>query len=427
VKNFQIIILIVFIAAAIFGVLVFSGTIPLGRDESAGQGTVVLWGTLPSALISGALETFNQTHPSFVTNYVEKSPETFDRELLEALASGAGPDLLFLPDELAYGYADKIFPIPYESFPMSAFKNTFAGAGEVFATEEGILALPLAVDPMVMYYNRSILDAEGVINPPASWEELADLAPILTKKDENGRLAKSAVALGQFSNITHAKDILAGLFMQRGNPIVRQVEGAFVSELAGGGYNFAPVLEFYTRFADPLQSVYSWNKSLPASVDSWSAENLAFYMGYASELPTLVSKNPNQNFLAAPFPQISGVNFKLTPAKVTGVAVSRFSKNFNTAFIAASEMATGPFALDISAALRTPPARRDLLAGRPTDSFSPVFYSGALYARSWLDPSPLNTDAIFRNMVEKTLANTLSPEDAITDAGAKMQLLLIRR
>ena len=139
-KNFQIIILIVFIAAAIFGVLVFSGTIPLGRDESAGQGTVVLWGTLPSALISGALETFNQTHPSFVTNYVEKSPETFDRELLEALASGAGPDLLFLPDELAYGYADKIFPIPYESFPMSAFKNTFAGAGEVFATEEGILA-----------------------------------------------------------------------------------------------------------------------------------------------------------------------------------------------------------------------------------------------------------------------------------------------
>ena len=46
--NFQIIILVVFIAAAILGVFVFSGAIPLGNqgNNTGAQGTVVLWGTV---------------------------------------------------------------------------------------------------------------------------------------------------------------------------------------------------------------------------------------------------------------------------------------------------------------------------------------------------------------------------------------------
>jgi len=69
--------------------------------------------------------------------YVQKSPETFDRDLLEALASGAGPDMFFLPDNLVFQYTNKIFTIPYGSFPLTTFKNTFAGAGEVFLTSKG--------------------------------------------------------------------------------------------------------------------------------------------------------------------------------------------------------------------------------------------------------------------------------------------------
>ena len=46
--NFQIIVLIIFIATAILGVLVFSGAIPLGNQNNTtgGQGTVILWGTV---------------------------------------------------------------------------------------------------------------------------------------------------------------------------------------------------------------------------------------------------------------------------------------------------------------------------------------------------------------------------------------------
>ena len=57
--SFQLIIIIVFIAAAIFGVLVFSGAIPIGSDDNKAVGTVVLWGTFRTADMSSVIEEFN--------------------------------------------------------------------------------------------------------------------------------------------------------------------------------------------------------------------------------------------------------------------------------------------------------------------------------------------------------------------------------
>ena len=72
------------------------------------------------------------------------------------------------------------------------------------------------------------------------------------------------------------------------------------------------------------------------------------------------------------------------------------------------------------------PARRDLLAVKPNDLYSPYFYSSALYARSWLDPSSTNTDNIFSGMINNVLSGNMSTGDAIKDADAKMSLLLLR-
>ncbi|MEK7572279.1 MAG: extracellular solute-binding protein [Patescibacteria group bacterium] len=427
--NLQIIFIAIFIIAAIFGVLVFSGIIPLGNSDNTGaQGTVVLWGTAKTESVAKALEDFNRLNKNFTVKYIQKFPETFDQDLLEALASGVGPDIFFLTEDLAYKYSNKIYTIPYQSFPLSSFKNTFVGAGEIFLTSKGILAFPISVDPLMMYYNRSILDANSVVYPPTYWDEIAGLVPIMTKKDDTGKITQSTVAMGQFSNITHAKDIITTLFMQAGNPIVSEKNGIFSSVLgdSSGKYNLGNTLKFYTNFADPLQSVYSWNKSLANSKDAFSAEKLAFYFGYASELQLLVNKNPNQNFLVAPMPQIRNSSFKLTSAHILGVAISAFSKNFNTAFTAASLLTTGDFASQFAQATATMPARRDLLAIKKTDSFSPIFYSSALYAKSWLDPSSSDTDNIFRIMVDNVLSNNMSTEITVKDANSKLNLLFIK-
>ena len=187
--NFQIIILVVFMAAAIFGLLVFSGAIPIGNSNSPGAlGTVVLWGTVPTGAITKSLTEFNKVNKTFVVKYEEKALDTFDQDLLEALATGKGPDMFFLPDNLVFHYTDKIFTIPYQSYPLSSFKNNFAGAGEVFLTSNGILAFPISIDPLMMYYNRSILDANGVVYPPAYWDEMTNIVPALTKKDDSNKI-----------------------------------------------------------------------------------------------------------------------------------------------------------------------------------------------------------------------------------------------
>lgn len=426
--NFQLIVLIVFIAAAIFGVLVFSGAIPIGSNGSSSQSTIVLWGTVPTISISSALKDFNDTNSSFTVKYVQKSSDTFDQDLLEALASGAGPDMFFLPDNLAYHYTNKIFPIPYASYPVSIFDSTFVDAGQVFLTDNGVLALPISIDPLMMYYSRSLFDGSGVVYPPATWNDLTAMAPTLTEKDDSGKIIKSAVALGDFSNVVHAKDILAALFMQAGNPIIKADNGVFSSTLGSsvGNYNLPSVLQFYTSFADPSNAAYSWNKSFPNSDDAFSAENLAIYFGYASELHSLVNKNPNQNFFVAGIPQIKNSSFKLTNARVTGIAISSFSKNIPTAFTAANLLVSGDFASAFATAIGAVPARRDLLATKPTDAFSPFFYNSALYARSWLDPSPTDTDNIFNGMVDNVLSGNMDATGAISDASSKMSLLLLK-
>lgn len=425
--NFQIIVIVFFIALAIFGLLVFSGTIPIGDNNDPGSlGTVVLWGTVSSGTMLPIMEQFNATNPALVVKYVQKSANSFDQDLLEALADGTGPDMFFLPDNLVFRYANKIFTIPYTSYPLASFKNNFAGAGEVFLTSEGILAIPLSIDPLVMYYNRSILDANSIIYPPVFWDDLTKLVPTLTQKDQTNKIIKNAVALGHFSNVTHAKDILAAMFMQAGNSIVSEKNGIFSSSLGdlNGQYSIPDVLKFYTDFADPNKDVYSWNKSFANSDVVFSTGNLAFYFGYGSELGALVDRNPNQNFLVAPLPQIKGANFKSTGARVTGIALLSSSKNFNTAFTAANLLATSNFATQLALAQNVTPARRDLLQTKPTDAYTPVFYNSALYARSWLDPSSRDTDNIFRSMIDGVLSNSFNPADAIADANSKMNLLL---
>jgi ABC-type glycerol-3-phosphate transport system substrate-binding protein len=313
--NFQIIIIIIFIALAVLGVFVFSGAIPIGKSGTPGSlGTVYLWGTVNSNTISPLLEEFNKANPTFVLIYVQKDADTFDQDLLEALAIGSGPDMILLPDNLAFHYANKIYAIPYTSYPVSTFKNNFAGAGEVFLTSKGILAIPMTIDPLVMYYNRSQLDANSVVYPPTFWDEIPPLIPVLTKKDNENRIIKSTVALGHFSNVTHAKDILATLFMQKGSPIVAEREGSFSSALTSNtsaNYDLNSALKFYTDFADPNKALYSWNKSFGNSIDAFSSEDLAFYFGFSSELIDLIKRNPNENFLAAPMMALAFIFFSL--------------------------------------------------------------------------------------------------------------------
>ena len=287
---FQVVLLGVFGFFVIFAVLVFSGIIPLFKEVPDGVGgEAVIWGTFPAAYFYEHIEELNRNaNGAWSIKYIEKRADTFDAELVEVLASGTGPDAILLSHDLIVRHKDKVFPIPYESFSVRQFADTFVQEGEMYLIREGVLALPFSIDPLVMFWNRDLFSTAGISQPPTAWDEFFTLAADLTRADNARNVTLSAVALGEWSNVEHAKEILSLLIMQAGNPIIAVTGSGPVSVLDQKGEGSTPptesALRFYTEFSNSAKMAYSWNRSLPNSKDMFLAGDLAVYFGFGSEI-----------------------------------------------------------------------------------------------------------------------------------------------
>jgi ABC-type glycerol-3-phosphate transport system substrate-binding protein len=424
-KPFQVGILMVFGAAAVIGVIVFATFSGGARNENLGP--VVIWGTLPAGVMSEAIDLLQEGTEAYdKVSYVEHSAQRFEQDLVEALAEGRGPDLVILSQSDIVAQENRLITIPYTTVSEREFLDTFIEEGELFLTDEGIIGLPFAVDPMILYWNRSLFSNAGLAKPPQYWDEFYTLAERLTKKDGAGNVSISAVALGESRNVNHAKDILSALMMQGGTPIVARAGNKYSAEMNSVFSENA--LLFYTEFANPIKSVYSWNRSLPSSRDAFLAGTVGVYFGYASELRSLRSGNPNLNFDIAPFPSVrpasEAVNAqKLTPGRVYALSLTRGAQNPNNAFTVAQALSSEQIASFLSESLFIAPARRSLLAQAAPDSVSSLVYNSALVADGWLDPRPSASDAIFADMVESVTTGRLRINSAIGEANNALQAL----
>lgn len=428
-SNFQTIILAVFLAFFVFGVLIFSGLLPIGNKSSKNNlvGTVEIWGTVPSAGFSKVIEDININNPNLSVKYSEKNLKTYSTDIIEAIANGTGPDLFMLPDDMIVRQRRFVMPIPYTSYLEKTFRDTFLDGAEVYLADDGIMALPLTVDPLVLYYNKDLLANNGISRPPVYWSELLDLNSYFTKSTTDGTISQSMIALGTYDNISHAKDILALLLIQNGNPIIKK-DGGVLSSVLGDrlGQDKPPaqsVLEFYSQFSNPTNTSYSWNRGLINSKDYFTGGRLAFYIGHGSELFNIESINPNLSFDVANVLQTKGTNNTRTFASMNALAVSKSAKDPALAISTAVLFTDPAISKSIATALSLPPARRDLLAERPTDRYLTVFYNSAISARSWLDPNTALSDTVFRDMIQNIVSNKLDVNDAITKAQDELQQL----
>lgn len=430
--NFQTLFLVIFGVFLVLGTFVFGGIIPSpgGKEAvSVASGDIKIWGTVPSDIVSKTVtEGIRDTLPNVRIFYERKSPASLDTELIEALASGEGPDIVFLPESLILRYREKIAPLSYEAFPERNFRDSFIQGSELLLFPEGVLALPIFADPMVMYWNRTMFSSAGLSRPPAFWDEFLTLPSSLTKKDPTGRILKSAVAFGEYANVSNAKDILVLLALQSGNRFVVFDEGSLVSSFEGDASKRIPsaeeVFRFYTDFADPKKTVYSWNRSLPISQNAFAAQTLAVYFGFASEISMLRQKNPNFDFDVAVVPQIRDYDTRSTLAHITSAAMMKTSKNQAVAQYLVQYIASAPIAEELAQSAGLPPVRRDLLAKKPADPTESVFYDSGIIGTSWLDPDPRATASLFRNAIEAVLSGTASLSDAIKRTNNELALLL---
>lgn len=420
-SPFQYLVLIVFSFLGLFGVLVFSGIIPLGGKTSTYMGEVKIWGFVPEREVRSFLADFNSSYEgSFRVSYEYHDRNSFDAEFVNALAKGEGPDILMFPNDLIVKHGDKILQLPYSSYSERLFKETFVEGGEIFLMQEGILALPMYVDPLVMYWNRDLFTNAGLASYPKTWVDFLNLSSSLTKKDSKGNISQSMVAMGTYGNISNAGDILATLMMQAGdNIIIRSAinsERAFDSFEPSFGRLSESAINYYLEFANQAKGAYSWNTALPISRKMFESGKLAVYFGRASEYKNLKESNPHLNFDVAAMPQRDDSNRKMVFGEVVGLAITKASKLPNTAVSALYALSGRDFADRFAEILSLPTLRRDLLSEPEDDHAMSIFKSSAIISKTWYNPGKSIMDTVFDNMIKTISSGKDSSGSAIDSA-----------
>lgn len=434
-KGFQAGVLIFFGVFVFLGVLIFSGAIKIGsKNSSSSQAAVsriTVWGTIPAKNMNTVIAYLNQQQ-GIPISYQEKDPRTYDEELLNAFAFGRAPDMMLLSQDLIKKYENKIILIPYTYFPERTFDDTYIRAADIFKRQTGFLGFPLLADPLVVYYNQDLMESAGFTKPPVYWKDLFDYVPKLTQRNDALQILTSGVALGEFANVKNAKEIFLAMNLQLNNPVVAfdKTKGKYSPVLKEpsdvSSKPAAQSLNFLIEFSNPVNDVYSWNRSKPNSQSAFVAGDLALYFGLGSELRNIEQKNPNLNFDVASIPQVAELNNRITYADAYAIAIPQTSPNAQAALNLAASLANGSNTLAIVGTSGFAPMRRDLVSAGAGNTFNSVIYNAALNSRSWADPDSTSTDELFGRMIDNVTSGLSSSEDAVSAANTEMLQLLIK-
>jgi ABC-type glycerol-3-phosphate transport system substrate-binding protein len=430
-RPFQLGLLAFFAVLAVVALVLLSNYSPDRNSETAVfDGGITVWGTYDEGAMRRVMGEIAEIMPGFENvSYSQKDERTIDTELLTALAEDRAPDLVLAPASQLTKMRSKIQPIPPETFPVRDFKDAYVDAADVYLLSDGLYALPLALDPLIMFWNRDMFASKGIAEPPQTWEGIVDsIVPTFTERDSRRTIFTSAVAFGEAQNVKHMRSIMSALTLQSGSRmVVERGDGMYTVGLNDnlvdqGRPPLVAALQFYTDFSNPNSPLYSWNRSLALDEQAFIAGDLALYFAPGSEAAVLARKNPNLNFDVAPLPQGAGATIRRTHADVIGFSVLRASRNKVGAYQAAQIMTSATYAGRFAEALAMTPVRRSLVGARDLDQYERVSYESALFARDWLSPGSDVVNEVFTTMIEDVTSNRSRPEAAVNDAVGRLKL-----
>lgn len=426
-NTLQIAIITFSIIVAVVALLIFGGILPGFRATAPGEaGEIAFWGTLPQKTLASALEDFSRRFRNIKVEYKEIDAKNYINELVGALAAGQGPDVFLLPQDQIVRQRDLIFTLDSKTYPLRAFRDSFADIGELYVKPEGVIGLPLYIDPLVLYWNRDLFRNAGQTQPPKFWDEFLEAAKTLTIKD-GMRIVQAGTAMGESSNIRNSKDVLALLMLQTGNKITdpATLRPVFAQKPAGAALSPAEeAFLFFTSFANSIKENYSWNRAQPEAIQAFGAGRLAMYLGYASEIEQILALNPHLNFDAAEVPQIRGGTLRSTYGKSAALALSAQSPNKATALTFMYEMTGQNAQVLLGQNSFLAPALRNVLGSTQKNPVLEVFYRSAVRALGWLDPDPEASMKIWEETVLAISSGAKSFNQAVSDAQRKFETLI---
>jgi len=376
--------------------------------------------------------------------YVKKDFKTYERELVDALASGEGPDVFMIHNSWLPKHQSKLAFAPAELLtPLVVQKNFPDVVTTDFVRDGKIYALPLSIDTLALFYDKDVFNGSFISAPPQTWSKLQEVATRLTKRDELGNIIQSGVALGGSDrSVDKASHILALLMMQKGATMVRQSGKNYepvLSSNTSSENSAVDALKFYLQFSDPQSPFYTWDTGQHYSIDAFSynpsvKNKVAMILSYWYQIAVMKGdeakkgKNPNLNFGVSQMPQQDDVNESqyATYADYWGYAVAKSSKDPQSAWRFVQFLTSKASAQQYLTATKRPPALRSLIASYQDDPILSVFANQILIAKSWIQPGASDVNPLFSQAIEQVYRGQLSPEEAISALREQMRELFSR-
>lgn len=137
--------------------------------------------------IAEAVKQYNETHADVVIEHEVVSQSDYITTLVPtAYANGEAPDILYVEPSTFTKYAEKGMLADLTPYYTDALKADILPSALEAVTYNGqILALPMEMETLGLFYNADILEAAGV-TPPTTWDELYEAAKKLTTDEMYG-------------------------------------------------------------------------------------------------------------------------------------------------------------------------------------------------------------------------------------------------
>ena len=456
-------ILLAFLAIAI--VPFFSGC---AAEQQAGYVVnLEVWGIFDdSSVYNEIINQYKKINPYVgEIKYRKFSQDTYVQELLDALASGQGPDIFLINNAWLPSYMNKLEPAPAPLVSDQDMKNNFPDVVSSDFMDNGkVYAVPLSVDSMAMYYNKDMFNAAGITSPPRTWLEFNEAVKKLTVIDSVGNIRQSGAAIGTASNVNRASDLLSLLMFQNGvdlpsrKGMLAKFDEGVVTQNGSVSQAGEMALGYYTQFAklslaaSTQNPLYTWNFRQHNSIDAFAEGSVAMIFNYSWQNSEIRNKNQKLNYAITTVPQINPAK-PVSVANYWGYGVARNKVNATAAVGAqsaapvsnevrtheawqflrflslknagvvtlynASTKKSKDFpigfdpAFDYLKKTQQPAARRDIIENQKIDPILGAFAQSNLVARHWYQIDPINVDNIFSDVIESVARGDVSLHDGL--------------
>lgn len=449
------------------GKLTVSTTTPSNVDATTGKKILTLWQPIDSEdVYKDIIDNFEGENPDVKVKVVIKNLKEYERDSTNVLSAQNGPDVWVIPNSWVPRHSDKVVPVPDNFFGtdkekvsnIDYLKDKFVPiVSNELVVSDKLQALPMFIDTLALYINKAVFKEveseigqsdtpnEEILNlistGPATWNDLVKLVKAITKI-ENGNIARSAIALGESTNVSHSDDILMALMLQNKTQIIspdHQTASFNLPQTKNSGESYLPgknAFDFFLSFSDPNSANYTWNNKMTNSQRAFVDGKVAMIIDYKYFGDIIPQIDPNVSFKVMALPQIQGVSDSETEFKPVDFAsyytytVPTTSQNQELAWKFMKYLySSGGIESYASATSRTKPYKFDDVPQSLKDRSerNQPFRFQSMTAESWYhSKEPNQTVTTIRNMINDASVGKVDSQKAL-DTGAKLVTDILRR